>query len=269
MKLLYKAIYSLIGMASTSQILENAMKNYDTDVQPPVDTVSIIMPAYNEKDFIEKAASSIRYQSIILNYPEYFEFIVVDNGSTDDTIYLATAFADKVVQSSRGKLSARNYGANLSSGNIIVAVDSDVYYPYHWLNTLLKPFRDPNIIGTTGTILDYNFPGIPSTFYIIGSALKRVTRPLQMQGANCAYYKHIFNKIGQFNENINQFDVKQMVDEEEINFGKRLSNFGRVTYKFNAGCIHIGSIRTGCRMGYIDRFSDACMAYKFGIERFG
>lgn len=269
MNILKVGTLGILGTFGASTVIENSMKNYDTDVQPPVDKVSIIMPAYNEKDFIEKAASSIRYQSIILNYPEYFEFIVVDNGSTDDTIYLATAFADKVVRSSRGKLSARNYGTNLSSGNIIVAADSDVYYPYHWLNTLLKPFRDPNIVGTTGTILDYNFPGIPSTFYIIGSALKRVTRPLQMQGANCAYYKHIFNKIGQFDESINQFDVKQMVHEEEINFGKKLSNFGKVAYKFNAGCIHLGGIRTGCRMGYIDRSSDTCTSYKFGIERFG
>lgn len=195
------------------------MKNYDIDVQPPIDTVSIIMPAYNEEDFIEKSALSIRSQSILINYPEYFEFIIIDNGSTDNTKELATLFADKVVQSPRGKLSARNYGTNISKGNIIVAVDSDIYYPYHWLNSLLKAFKDPNVIGISGTLLDYAFPNIPSTLYVIGSYIRRQMYPLQIYGGNCAYYKHLFYKIGQFNENIDQFDLNQILQEEEFGFG--------------------------------------------------
>lgn len=268
MNILEYGILGTLGTLSTSSVLEQAMKNYDTDIQPPADTVSIIMPAYNEKDYIEKSAPSIKNQSIIQEYPEYFEFIVVDNGSTDNTMELAKPFADNVIQSNRGKLSARNAGTNISKGNIIVATDSDVYYPPHWLNTILKPFNNPRTVATSGTILDYNFPKLPTPFYVIASAIRRITRPLYMYGANCAYYKHIFNKIGQFREDINQFDVYQMMKEEELNFGIRLSRFGEVVYKFNAACIHLGSLRTGCRMGFANRESDACKAYKFGIERF-
>lgn len=268
MNLLNAGIIGIFGTLVTSDIVEKKMKNYDTDVQPPIDTVSIIMPAYNEEKFIEIAASSIRNQSIISQHPEYFEFIVVDNGSTDNTKELAIPFADNVVQSPRGKLSARNYGTDISKGNIIVATDSDVYYPVHYLNTLLKAFVDPDVIAVSGTLLDYAFPKIPSTLFVIGSYIARQIYPLQMYGGNCAYYKHIFYEIGKLNEHIDQFDANKVIQEEEFDFGKKLSKFGKVVYKMNASCIHLAGFRTGCRMGLTDRSSEECMKYKFGKDRF-
>ena len=213
MTLLNTCIIGALGMISASHIIESDMKNYDTDIQPPIDTVSIIMPAYNEEEFIETAASSIRNQSIISRYPEYFEFLIVDNGSTDNTREIATKFADKVVSSPRGKLSARNYGTSISRGNIILAADSDVYYPIHYMNTILKAFRDPDVVAVSGTLLDYSFPNIPPTLFIILSPIWRMINPLQMYGGNCAYYKHLFYKIGQFDENIDQFNADQVVKE--------------------------------------------------------
>lgn len=256
-----------------SELIEDKMKNYDTVLEPPVDKVSILMPAYNEEQFIEKAASSIRLQSIVLEYPDLFEFIAIDNGSTDRTIEKVLPFVDKVVQSPRGKLSARNYGTYMASGNIIVAVDADIFYPFGWLNTLLKPFsKDENVVGTSGTILDYNFPGIPSTLFSIGSSICRIIYNNQMFGGNSAYLKDAFYEATYdfgFNENINQFDVWEMVEEEERGFGRKLSALGKVNYVFNAGCIHLGGMKTSCRMGFSDRFSQECANYGFGIERFG
>lgn len=261
------SIGSIVGTITVSDIIERKMKNYDTIVNSPVDSVSIIMPAFNEEQFIEKAASSIMYQSIILEYPDLFEFIVVDNGSTDNTPYIADIFADKVVKSPKGKLNARNFGTDISKNNIIVAVDADIYYPFDWLNTLLKTFKDPKIVGVSGTILDYNFPNIPSDLYTIIGSINRVYSPTRMYGGNCAYYKSLFYQIGKFNENINQFNVKEMVKEEEKDFGDKLSNYGKVVYKFNAAGVHLGGMKTGCRMGYTS--ADICQNYRFGIERFG
>ena len=268
------AISLLQNTIRVSELLENKMKDYDMVLEPPTNKVSILMPAYNEEQFIEKAASSIRCQSILFEYPEMFEFIVIDNGSTDRTMELALPFADKVVQSPRGKLSARNYGANMAKGDIIVAVDADVFYPFGWLNTILKPFvdTDKNVVGVSGTILDYHFPGLPRTLFSIGTSVNRVMNDNQMYGGNCAYLKDAFyqvtNGIG-FNENVNQFNVHEMIEEEEKGFGRKLSMLGKVDYIFNAAFIHLGGMRTSCRIGFSDRFSPECRKYKFGIERFG
>jgi glycosyltransferase involved in cell wall biosynthesis len=269
-----------------SELLEDRMKDYDMVVERPISKVSILMPAYNEERFIIKAASSIRCQSVVMEYPEMFEFIVIDNGSKDRTMELALPFADKVVQSPRGKLSARNYGTNMAEGDIIVAVDADVFYPFGWLNTLLKPFlfsdidkndnangnNNEQVVGTSGTILDYHFPNMPRTLFSIGTSVNRVMNNNQMYGANSAYLKDAFyeatNGVG-FDENINQFDVKEMVKEEEKGFGRKLSMLGKVKYVFNAGCVHLGGMKTGCRMGFADRNSPECKGYGFGIDRFG
>lgn len=85
MNILNSVIFGSLGTFTASHIIEKEMKNYGTDLQPPIDTVSIVMPAYNEEEFIE-TASSIRNQSILQKYPKHFEFIIIDNGSTDNTI---------------------------------------------------------------------------------------------------------------------------------------------------------------------------------------
>ena len=100
------------GILTTSSILESKMKKCDTNILQPIDTVSIVMPSYNEERFIGLAASSVREQSIIQEFPEMFEFLLVDSGSVDKTVELAEPFVDKVIIAPRGKLTARNIAIN-------------------------------------------------------------------------------------------------------------------------------------------------------------
>ncbi|MDD3474306.1 MAG: glycosyltransferase family 2 protein [Candidatus Dojkabacteria bacterium] len=251
----------------SSKVMEYKMLSTDSIVSSPPDTVSIIIPALNEELYIERCLKSLRNQSIALQYPQYFEYILVDNGSRDNTIKLATSYVDKIIVSPKGKLTARNIGTLYSKGNIIVAVDADIEFPYHWLNTLLKPFNNPDTVAVSGSIIDNNYPGVPKPLYILGATLGRtIVYPQRMMGGNCSYYKHLFYLSGQFNTSINQTDVKQMVQEEELGFGKRLSKYGKVIYKHNAPGIHLGSDRIKCR--FFPK-SKNCERYKIGIERFG
>ncbi|MEM1552014.1 MAG: glycosyltransferase family A protein [Candidatus Bathyarchaeia archaeon] len=42
-------------------------------------------------------------------------------------------------------------GILASSGEIIVAMDTDCWYPEAWLNNVLKPFKDPSVVAVTST----------------------------------------------------------------------------------------------------------------------
>jgi glycosyltransferase involved in cell wall biosynthesis len=245
------------------------MKNYDTDVKPPIDSVSIIMPSYNEETFIETAVLSIKDQSIIKNYPEYFEFVVVDSNSTDNTVELAKPYVDKVISAPRGKLTARNLATDMSNGNIIVSVDADTFYPHHWLNTLLKPFSDPkynNIVGVNGSTIDRSIIGIPSSIRNILELIDKMMCPRKLLGRNSAYYKHAYYLVGKFDERINQFNMQDMLHEEEMGFGDRMSKIGTVIYKMNASCLHLGGQKIACRWNFENK--DACIPYGFGKDRF-
>ncbi len=242
------------GLYGSSKIIESRMSQYNSQVLEPIDTISIIMPSYNEIQFIETALNSLRNQSIIQEYPQYFELLVADSCSTDGTIEKVESIFDsehnlnkRFIIVPRGKLKARNIATDQAKGNIIVAVDADCYYPYHWLNTLLTPFNDyknnnyANVIGTFGSTFDYSMPNIPNSLFILGdNFVNYLLRRNRTTGRNSGYYKHVHYMAGGFNESVDQFDIWNIWKEEEKLFGDRLSKFGRIIYNISASCYHLG-----------------------------
>lgn len=87
--------------------------------------VSIIIPAYNAALYIQKTIDSILAQTVV-----DFECIVVDDGSTDDTLAVVASYNDariKVIaqQNSGGPAKPRNAGIAVASGELICIFDSD------------------------------------------------------------------------------------------------------------------------------------------------
>lgn len=275
MNILKLAVSGVLSTLTVSGFIEREMNNPYIDTFEPIDTVSIIVPSFNEEIFIKKCLSSIKGQSIIQEYPQFFELILSDNGSTDNTVSIAEPYVDKIIiENRKGKLNARNRGINEASGNIIVAADADIYFPCFWLNTLLEPFNNIsnpaniNISGVSGSIYNPNIPGIPAFVYNITHYIdKTIVYPNNMSGANSAFWKHKYYEIGGFNENINQLNIEEMHQEEERSFGTKLTKLGKVVFKLNAKCVHLGGEKTGCRIGTTNR--DACNKYGIGIKRFG
>lgn len=269
-------ISAILGTLTVNGFIEREMNNPNIETFKPIDTVSIIVPSFNEERFIKKSLSSIRGQSILHEYPEMFEIILVDSGSTDNTVPIAESYVDRIITTKqRGKLTARNLATSHSQGNIIVSVDSDTYYPSFWLNTLLEPFNNIDsptytnkISGVVGSTYDANIPGVPTIARNFAEIIERkLIHPLRMFGRNHAYWKHQFYQTGIFDESINQMNNKEMIQEEEHNFGLRLSKIGKIVYKLNANCIHLGGERIGCRIGTANK--EYCNNQRINIERFG
>ncbi len=86
--------------------------------------VSIIIPAFNESGYIENTLRQYQKQ----NYPS-LEIIVVVNNSTDDTLEKAKKYTDRVLNFSEniGVSRARNEGAKVATGNLLVFSDADTY----------------------------------------------------------------------------------------------------------------------------------------------
>ncbi|MGG5506661.1 MULTISPECIES: glycosyltransferase family 2 protein [unclassified Myroides] len=86
--------------------------------------VSIIIPVYNGAKFIEKTLIAILNQSL-----NAIEIIVVDDGSTDHTLEVVSAFSDPRIQiiskKNGGVSSARNTGIKAAKGEYIGFVDAD------------------------------------------------------------------------------------------------------------------------------------------------
>jgi spore maturation protein CgeB len=88
--------------------------------------VSVVMPVYNGAQFVSAAIDSILAQTFT-----DFEFLIVDDGSTDNTaeILKTYAAADSRIrilhQANAGKVAARNAGSKAAKGEYIAVMDSD------------------------------------------------------------------------------------------------------------------------------------------------
>lgn len=91
---------------------------------PPQSVVSVIVPSYNKRPFIEETIDSVLRQTGIET-----EVIVVDDGSTDGTPQLLESYGDrlrvKVLEGNSGAARARNMGAAMAKGTHFMFLDAD------------------------------------------------------------------------------------------------------------------------------------------------
>ena len=111
-------------------------------------TFSIIIPAYNEEDYIKKTLHSLKNQT----YQNY-EVIVVTNGCTDKTEEIVKKRAGKklrVLSLPKPNVSvARNAGALNAQGEILVFLDADTQLAEDSLQTIKNNFKDKHAVATT------------------------------------------------------------------------------------------------------------------------
>ncbi len=110
---------------------------------------SIIIPAWNEEEFVGAAVGALRAQ----DYPRgEFEIIVVDNNSRDGTMEAARkAGADKVVaETEQGTNMARNRGVREAKGEILAFLDADCIPGPGWLRHLERNLATQGVVATSG-----------------------------------------------------------------------------------------------------------------------
>lgn len=85
--------------------------------------VSVIIPTYNRAAMLKEAVDSVLAQDF-----QDFELIVVDDGSTDQTLEILNAYREDITilrQPNQGVSTARNAGIKAASGSLVAFLDSD------------------------------------------------------------------------------------------------------------------------------------------------
>lgn len=114
-------------------------------------TVSIIVPAYNEATVIENCVRSIQ-----LTAYDRYDVVLVDDGSTDNTLELMRSLAASdpritvLSQQNAGKGAALNRGLRHSTGEILMFVDADGIFSRSTVKRMLQGFTDRRIGAVCG-----------------------------------------------------------------------------------------------------------------------
>ena len=183
-------------------------------------STSVIIPAFNSHEILKKCIDSILSQTINRNQ---FEIIVVDDGSTDNTVNIAKeSGVDEVLEIKHaGQGSARNCGARHARADIIAFIDSDCQAKKDWLEIILKELQTNDAIA--GSLHNGINNMISWSEYLLEFSdfdenLKR--SPINFaSGANQAYKKNDFLSTIGFKEDLNY--------SEDVFFGKTFSDIGK------------------------------------------
>ncbi|MGQ0603596.1 MAG: glycosyltransferase family 2 protein, partial [Anaerolineales bacterium] len=93
----------------------------------PLPRLSIITPSFNQAQFLEATLRSVLDQ----HYPN-LEYLVIDGGSTDDSVAIIQRYADRlaywVSEKDRGQSDAINKGLARATGEIVAWLNSDDTY---------------------------------------------------------------------------------------------------------------------------------------------
>ncbi|WP_262063752.1 bifunctional polysaccharide deacetylase/glycosyltransferase family 2 protein [Streptomyces sp. STR69] len=114
--------------------------------------VTVIVPAYNEKECIANTLESLAKST----HP--IEVIVVDDGSSDGTSEIAREAARSfgmtnvrvIRQENAGKPAALNNGVRSASYDIVVMMDGDTVFEPDTVRQLVQPFADPEVGAVAG-----------------------------------------------------------------------------------------------------------------------
>ena len=119
-------------------------------------SVTVVIPTYNESNLVTRRLDNVASQ----DYPrESFNILLVDSGSTDDTVEIAKQWIAgrgaanlRIVEEPyrKGKSQALNYAVGLIYTDIVVFTDADCSWEPHALSKAMAYFSDSRVGAITG-----------------------------------------------------------------------------------------------------------------------
>lgn len=197
--------------------------------------ISIVIRCYNEAQHIGRLLNGILQQNL-----ENIEIIVVDSGSTDETVSIASQYPIKLVRIKPSDFSfgyALNVGCRYASGELVVIVSAHVFPIYRdWLENLIAPFEEEKIALTYGkqrgdNSTRYSERQIFSTWFPdIGNTMAHQNHPF-CNNANAAIRRSLWTQLP-YNETLTGL--------EDLEWAKRAIALDyKIAYVAEAEIVHV------------------------------
>ncbi|MCK4645474.1 MAG: glycosyltransferase [Candidatus Aminicenantes bacterium] len=186
--------------------------------------ISVIIPTYNRASFLKEAIQSVLNQDYFVRDASVpFEFLVIDDGSTDNTEEIVKSFRGKVkyhFKEHGGVSAARNLGLKLARGEYIAFLDSDDLWKEEKISiqmNFLSTFSKARICYTEEIWIRRGVFVNPKKIHrkYSGWIFDRVLPLCLLSLSSALFRKDVFEKIGKFDE--------ELPACEDYDFGIRLA----------------------------------------------
>lgn len=215
--------------------------------------ISVIMSVYNGEKYLSEAIRSILNQSY-----ENIEFVIINDGSTDNSEKIVSGFIDSRIRYEKrpnsGLAASLNYAVKMSTGKLIARMDSDdIAYPERICVQCeyLMSHADCVLIGSNADIIDeegnYLYTSkLPSSHTELSLLLKNASPFFH---SSVVYKKEIFNMCGGYYEPIRQHVEDFILWNKFINYGKMYNTEKPlIKYRLTPGGLSNRNKRTTNRM---------------------
>ncbi|HHP7231234.1 MAG TPA: glycosyltransferase family 2 protein [Xenococcaceae cyanobacterium] len=190
--------------------------------------ISVVIPTYNRLPILQKCLMALENQQFNHNLISQYEIILVDDGSTDETLTWLKANQPQLPhvktfqQEHQGAAAARNLGIQKAQGDTIIFIDSDLVVTENFLqahsNALIKGKEKLGCdrLFTYGAVINtcnFDYP---------------TTEPYKITDFSAAYFATGNVAIAKFwLEKAGMFDTQfQLYGWEDLELGVRLKKLG-------------------------------------------
>ena len=166
-----------------------------------MDRISVVTPSYNQGHFIEETITSVLDQQ----YPN-LEYIIIDGGSTDQTVEIIKKYEKHlkfwVSEKDSGQANAINKGLKHCTGEIFNWLNSDDYLAPGALNKISDAFSDPSVDVVAGHVNNFSSTAseIVSNQYLSADNLMRWTPGTQFVQPGVWLRKKLLEECGAIDE---------------------------------------------------------------------
>jgi len=194
--------------------------------------ISAVVCTLNRAAYLAKAVESLINQT----YPkEYYEIIVVDNGSTDNTREVVEQFGQfakirYIYEPTKGLCQARNTGWQAAGGKYVAYLDDDAIACPRWLEKMMESFETikpapASVGGRAVPIWECERPAwleerILGVYAIVDwgnhARFLKPSSPERHVGCNVAYSRKVLQECGGFNINLGRKGKNLLSNDEHL-----------------------------------------------------
>jgi cellulose synthase/poly-beta-1,6-N-acetylglucosamine synthase-like glycosyltransferase len=178
--------------------------------------ITAIIPTLNEEEFIEECLINLKNQSYPID-----EIILIDSGSEDRTVEIASKYVDKILFGMKNIGYNREIGRLNAKNELIFSTDGDTIVPENWIEKAIKYFDDPDVVAVTGSIMPRN----PNFLNKLNCYSRNIFNSFFPGGVNrgCCFLFKNFQNLSFCNSECHSFG-------EDATLRRYLLNHGKVIY---------------------------------------